>query len=460
MSSLPSKNHQTQSKLMASIKQYHFSSSISSIFQQSSSISSLIDLIIKTIFILSLFITDGKSIHINRFEVPEAVERGHSATLYCDYQLESHEELYAIKFYKNNIEFFRYVPKELTPKQSYKLLGIYVNLKASNSTHVVLSQTNLNSDGLYICEISTEGPIFSTVRSEQLMKIYVLPEKNVQILGIMDQYNYGENISLVCKAGKSWPPVRLEWFINNLPIDNRYVINMTNERSTSTLVTSRIGLNLVAKPKYFHMGILEIKCTATLTIVYEYDAIEHLVTGSLVKNKNKREWSLQPNVRQPVITGMKKNFRLDEILNLNCTTTMQNAQLRWFINQIPANESDLIRYDQHHHRHHYDTYQSLTILGLWLRMNKHLLQMSELQLRCVSYFFKQISQLNSTLKIRTFNHNNAGAGGGNGELWGLDSTSSSSSSDLLQANRCWTTFLAHVLIIIFFVQMYISFIYF
>ncbi|XP_075679758.1 uncharacterized protein LOC113799130 isoform X2 [Dermatophagoides pteronyssinus] len=437
MSSLPSKNHQTQSKLMASIKQYHFSSSISSIFQQSSSISSLIDLIIKTIFILSLFITDGKSIHINRFEVPEAVERGHSATLYCDYQLESHEELYAIKFYKNNIEFFRYVPKELTPKQSYKLLGIYVNLKASNSTHVVLSQTNLNSDGLYICEISTEGPIFSTVRSEQLMKIYVLPEKNVQILGIMDQYNYGENISLVCKAGKSWPPVRLEWFINNLPIDNRYVINMTNERSTSTLVTSRIGLNLVAKPKYFHM-----------------------VTGSLVKNKNKREWSLQPNVRQPVITGMKKNFRLDEILNLNCTTTMQNAQLRWFINQIPANESDLIRYDQHHHRHHYDTYQSLTILGLWLRMNKHLLQMSELQLRCVSYFFKQISQLNSTLKIRTFNHNNAGAGGGNGELWGLDSTSSSSSSDLLQANRCWTTFLAHVLIIIFFVQMYISFIYF
>lgn len=74
---------------------------------------------------------DSNSIHINRFEVPEAVERGHSATLYCDYQLESHEELYAIKFYKNNIEFFRYVPKELTPKQSYKLLGIYVNVSHS-----------------------------------------------------------------------------------------------------------------------------------------------------------------------------------------------------------------------------------------------------------------------------------------------------------------------------------------
>ena len=81
---------------------------------------------------------DSNSIHINRFEVPEAVERGHSATLYCDYQLESHEELYAIKFYKNNIEFFRYVPKELTPKQSYKLLGIYVNV--SHSFHLTIKK--------------------------------------------------------------------------------------------------------------------------------------------------------------------------------------------------------------------------------------------------------------------------------------------------------------------------------
>ncbi|OTF77806.1 chromatin assembly factor I P60 subunit-like protein [Euroglyphus maynei] len=192
---------------------------------------------------------------------------------------------------------------------------------------------------------------------------------------------------------------------------------MTNERSTSTLVTSRIGLNIVAKPKYFHNGILVIKCMATLTLVYEYETIEHIVTGSS-KNKYKKDWSLLPNLRQPIITGMKKNFRLDEILNLNCTTTMKNAQLKWFINQIPANENDLIHYDNHNNHNHY--YDSLKILGLWLRMDKHHLQMPELQLRCVSYFYKQISQSNSTLKIRTFNHNYKGGD----DFW--DSSSSSS----------------------------------
>lgn len=68
-----------------------------------------------------------------------------------------------------------------------------------------------------------------------LIKIFlnhkiVLPEKNIQILGIMDQYNYGENISLVCKAGKSWPPVRLEWLINNTPVNNFFFffVNIIN----------------------------------------------------------------------------------------------------------------------------------------------------------------------------------------------------------------------------------------
>lgn len=36
----------------------------------------------------------------------------------------------------------------------------------------------------------------------------------------MGEYNYGENISLVCKSGKSLPPVRLEWFINDMPVNN------------------------------------------------------------------------------------------------------------------------------------------------------------------------------------------------------------------------------------------------
>ena len=40
--------------------------------------------------------------------MPEAVERGKSAVLVCDYSLDSGEELYSIKLYKNNVEFYRF----------------------------------------------------------------------------------------------------------------------------------------------------------------------------------------------------------------------------------------------------------------------------------------------------------------------------------------------------------------
>ncbi|KPM05775.1 hypothetical protein QR98_0042450 [Sarcoptes scabiei] len=76
-----------------------------------------------------LYTTEIQSLQINRFQVPEAVERGRSAILNCDYSLNPNEELYAIKFYKNNIEFYRFVPRQNPSKQSYKLIGIYVNVK-------------------------------------------------------------------------------------------------------------------------------------------------------------------------------------------------------------------------------------------------------------------------------------------------------------------------------------------
>lgn len=70
-------------------------------------------------------------------------------------------------------------------------------------------------------QIKSKAPIFSTVRSEQLMKIYVLPRETLQIHGVREQYNYGDNISLACKAGRSWPAGKLEWYINDSPVSAR-----------------------------------------------------------------------------------------------------------------------------------------------------------------------------------------------------------------------------------------------
>lgn len=45
-------------------------------------------------------------------------------------------------------------------------------MERSNSSHVFLSSTDLNSEGLYGCEVSSEAPSFSTAKSEDEMRIY------------------------------------------------------------------------------------------------------------------------------------------------------------------------------------------------------------------------------------------------------------------------------------------------
>lgn len=64
--------------------------------------------------------------------------RGDQAVLECHYELEG-DSLYAVKWYKENEEFFRYVPKSNPPLFSYKLEGVKVDVSEINFSRRVFS---------------------------------------------------------------------------------------------------------------------------------------------------------------------------------------------------------------------------------------------------------------------------------------------------------------------------------
>lgn len=53
----------------------------------------------------------GKSnaIELSRIQLPTLVQLGSPVQLACDFRLESSESLYSVKWYKNSMEFFRYI---------------------------------------------------------------------------------------------------------------------------------------------------------------------------------------------------------------------------------------------------------------------------------------------------------------------------------------------------------------
>uniref|UniRef100_A0A6B0V5C7 Putative receptor mediating netrin-dependent axon guidance n=1 Tax=Ixodes ricinus TaxID=34613 RepID=A0A6B0V5C7_IXORI len=66
-------------------------------------------------------------------DVPAYAVSGGSARLHCRFTL-GDSPLYSVKWYKENREFFRYVPSENPPKKFFALRGITVNVRASITT--------------------------------------------------------------------------------------------------------------------------------------------------------------------------------------------------------------------------------------------------------------------------------------------------------------------------------------
>ncbi|KAJ9587263.1 hypothetical protein L9F63_019212, partial [Diploptera punctata] len=110
------------------------------------------------------------SLKLVRVSVPQYKVRGDMAILECVYDLGG-DTLYSVKWYKDNEEFYRYVPRSDTIKQSYKLEGVRVEHHLSNDKQVALKSVNLKSSGIYRCEVSAERPNFSSAEGEGRMEV-------------------------------------------------------------------------------------------------------------------------------------------------------------------------------------------------------------------------------------------------------------------------------------------------
>uniref|UniRef100_A0A336N3G3 CSON009995 protein n=1 Tax=Culicoides sonorensis TaxID=179676 RepID=A0A336N3G3_CULSO len=134
------------------------------------------------------------------------------------YSLQPQEALYSIKWYRDNEEFYRYVPKDNPPQHSYAVEGIKVDHRHSNDRRVVLRGLTLKSRGLYRCEVSAEAPNFETVSGENMMEVIYLPTRGPIIEGGEKNYDMGDLLNLTCKTGKSYPAPKLHWMINNVTV--------------------------------------------------------------------------------------------------------------------------------------------------------------------------------------------------------------------------------------------------
>ncbi|KAG8199248.1 hypothetical protein JTE90_003675 [Oedothorax gibbosus] len=204
-------------------------------------------------------------------DVPNPTNQGESVELVCSYELDE-DKLYSVKWYKDDVEFYRYVPNDWPPGQFLPLQGVRVDLSKSGSQSVYLRHVDLNSAGLYRCEVSAEAPEFQTVTAEKEMKVLVLPTEGPRITGGLARYRVGDIVSVNCTSSSSKPAATLNWYINDRlvseKIDSSYQTQESRVQEQSGLESSSLSLRFVASEHHFHSGNMKLKCTATISRVY------------------------------------------------------------------------------------------------------------------------------------------------------------------------------------------------
>ncbi|XP_050320469.1 uncharacterized protein LOC126753249 isoform X1 [Bactrocera neohumeralis] len=272
-----------------------------------------------------------QSLRLVEVRIPNYVVKGSSAQLECLYDLDG-ESLYSVKWYKDGNEFYRYVPRDMPPAQTFLLPGVAVEIHNSSDAIVTLHNVNLQSAGRFRCEVSGEAPSFQTVTEHGDMVVVSLPDQGPpKITGGRPRYQVGDWVRVNCTVGRSKPAVDLSWFVNGEPVEPRTLRKYPSVISgREGLETSILGLQFRVEQHHFRNSDMKLKCVASLSTLY-WRSNEESVEGD------------RPQ-KAPVLesreTVYASNSRADPVQGMSLREIFVTKILSFFIQPNAASKTD------------------------------------------------------------------------------------------------------------------------
>ncbi|XP_064471413.1 uncharacterized protein LOC135385814 [Ornithodoros turicata] len=291
------------------------------------------------VWIIGLLAEDAACLRLVETKVPSAVIQGEGMWLNCSYDLES-DELYSVKWYKNDTEFYRYIPRDRPPAQNYDLPGVVVDMQRSFEGNVYVASVNLSTEGSYRCEASAEAPSFQTDVQEKEIKVFVVPKEQPVIYGTRHRYKEGDLVNVTCKAPFSLPGAKLTWLINDDEVPLNYVKDHDPEIDFQTLQSSSSSLTFVVQSKHLAGVMLKLKCVSVISEVLPISSDE-LIVGDTVPPVPYPETSRD----SPTIEGGRPKYRIGDLVDLTCKSAKYDfaQELMWFINDKEVKQEYLVR---------------------------------------------------------------------------------------------------------------------
>ncbi|XP_022920293.1 uncharacterized protein [Onthophagus taurus] len=233
--------------------------------------SSMVTITLFRVILLSISFQGFFALRNMHIRVPEVVRMGDTVTLSCYYDLED-VALYSIKWYKYDIEFYRYVPKESPPSKVFPIPYITVDMSRSNAREVTLTEVVRETAGTYKCEVSADAPLFHTEIRSAHMLVAEIPDEGPVLRTELQNVTPGAKVRVNCTTPGSYPPMNVTWLINEKEIQQKNFIEIhqtiENYDALPGLGTVRSIITLKTYPELFQSGKIKLSCIASLYNLY------------------------------------------------------------------------------------------------------------------------------------------------------------------------------------------------
>lgn len=221
----------------------------------------------RILIVLNGSLAAGGGLRLTRMEAPDVVDPRDEFQLDCHFDM-GNEELYAVKWYKDDQEFFRYMPQQSPPTLTFPVAGVSVipNASECDITRCKVNLHNLSSrysSGAYRCEISSEAPAFRLAAETRNITVAALPKEKPKIGGLASSYMDGDILTAECTSDFAYPIPVLRWFVNGepaVPVSRPTII----ERESDFLVAQSILLRLLISGNLSKGDSIQIGCEASM----------------------------------------------------------------------------------------------------------------------------------------------------------------------------------------------------
>ncbi|XP_037506500.1 uncharacterized protein LOC119382742 [Rhipicephalus sanguineus] len=314
----------------------------------------------------------AQALRVIELKVPESPTRGSTVTLKCRYDLER-DQLYSVKWYKDGIEFLRYLPNDRPRIQAFRIKGLNVNVASSNNTTVVLDKVQHSASGTYRCEVSAEAPTFDQDAVEKMLVVTETPlsidQPPIGILGGSVRLNCAHNFG-------SLPLYSFKWFK-----DDKVFYNFIPRNRPPGEMFSVQGVTLdMLQSNYSSLFLKNL--SALSAGAYRCEASSDAPPFLTVQDEKMLAVFEQRDMR-PHITYDRETYQVGDNVLLNCTSSRSRPapKLAVYVNDRLLIDADVrTKVDTHP-----DGFQTTT-LAATIPVRQHDVSRASLRVKCQASF--------------------------------------------------------------------------